>query len=323
MAAPLVASLLATVGVDAGPMTIPYYNPTPVSPFRGFFGGNSLSTFTASTADPFALASTYPLTSNEALQEPAYFLVISSSLLVNEGGSITFNVESNQFGLTLDWQVNGLVSAADFLSSGLSGSLSLDSNGFGTVSFTLASDLLTEGPEALRFALISEFVEVASAEVTVVDTSVAPTSSPPVRSFFGGFFSRLNDSLLQATSVPESVEINSLGIDSQSIHQEVLLGLFGSDLPLVTLDTGFNQHCKDLAPVCNKISPPGDASLSKYHAKGLSFGVEDFIAERIPQPAPEIDHLLLIHQVAGLSSVQPEGQDFLNLYGSVDQYALT
>jgi hypothetical protein len=318
-----VASLLATVGVDAGPMTIPYYNPTLVSPFRGFFGGNSLSTFTASTADPFALASTYPLTSNEALQEPAYFIVTPSSLLVNEGDSITFNVESNQFGLTLDWQVNGLVSAADFLSSGLSGSLSLDSNGFGTVSFALGSDLLTEGPEALRFGLISELVEVVSVEVTVADTSVAPTSSPPVGSFFRGFFSRFSGSSLQAVSVPDSVEITSLRNSSHSIRQEVLLGSFASDLPFLILDAGFNQHCNDLAPVCNKISALGDAGLSKYQVKGLSFAFEDFIAERIPQQAPEIDPLLLTHQVAGLSSVQPEIQDFLNLYGSVDQYALS
>jgi hypothetical protein len=267
------------------------------------------------------------LTSNdqppEAFQEPAYFSVTSSSLQVNEGGSISFNVESNQFGLTLDWQITGSVSVGDFLSPGLSGSLSLDSKGLGTVSLTLASDLLTEGPEVLRFALISELVEMASAEVTVVDTSVAPTFSPPVNPFFGGFFGRTKRSFLQNIYGPESVEVDSLVDNSQSIRREDLLGLFASDHPFAALSVGFFQQCFDIDLACDISSALGEVGLSRHEAIASSFAVGTFIAERITQLAPEIDTPLLPYQFAGLNSVQQEYQDFLNLYAPTDQYALT
>lgn len=113
---------------------------------------------------------------------PAVFISVTPNVSsVNEGGTVVFNVltdgVSNQ---TLFFSVIGGVSASDFTSGLLTGSFTL-TNGAGTFSLTLSSDLTTEGTETfqvqIRTGSTSGPTQLLSSTVTVNDTSLTPTAT--------------------------------------------------------------------------------------------------------------------------------------------------
>lgn len=111
-----------------------------------------------------------------SLNDPEFSIIAPNS--VNEGATLTFNIETDFFlGNTLYYSISG-ISDSDLSSGSRSGSLSLDGNGNASVSVTLDNDLSrNEGDETLRFSLRTGSIsgtEVANKSVTVRDTSQFP-----------------------------------------------------------------------------------------------------------------------------------------------------
>ena len=107
---------------------------------------------------------------------------------INEGQSVTFNIQSVGLeGESVPYTVSG-ISQADLSSGSVSASnIGINSNGLGSVAFTLANDLTTEGTETLTLTLGSEYQEYADENgyqqsVTINDTSLSPTVSSVSRS---------------------------------------------------------------------------------------------------------------------------------------------
>lgn len=105
--------------------------------------------------------------------------VTPTTLTVNEGSSVTFNVTSNQLSTTLYWTLNtvsGTINTSDFTGAAVSGSFSTDNTGAGSVTLTLANDVTTEGTESfqlqVRTGSISGTIIATSPTVTINDTSV-------------------------------------------------------------------------------------------------------------------------------------------------------
>lgn len=107
------------------------------------------------------------------------YTVIPGSSDVNEGSSITFNVDTTYVtnGTTLYYTLTGSTVAADFTDSSLSGSFTITSN-TGSFTKTLTNDVVTEGSEffhaEVRTGSTSGTIVATSTEVLVNDTSVSP-----------------------------------------------------------------------------------------------------------------------------------------------------
>ena len=121
---------------------------------------------------------------------PATYTVTPSVTSVNEGAGVTYTVNTTgvTIGSTLTYQLSG-VSSADVAGGGLTGNVSIGSNGQGSFTVNLVADQLTEGNETLAVQILNGTTSVATATpVTVVDTSkntVTPatyTVSPSVTS---------------------------------------------------------------------------------------------------------------------------------------------
>jgi hypothetical protein len=108
----------------------------------------------------------------------ATFTVTESSTAVNEGGSITFNLTGNNipagtYYYTI-YEVEGTVAAADFYSSAISGSFTVNNN-FGTKTLTLAEDRQTEGVDKFKYQVrrdsVTGTVIAESNTITIGDVS--------------------------------------------------------------------------------------------------------------------------------------------------------
>ena len=113
------------------------------------------------------------LAPQEPPPEPTYALT-SSTLTANEGGNVTFTLQTTNVaaGTSLPYTLSGTgITAADVAGGLLSGMVTINSSGVGTVTVTLASDAATEGGETLRMTIGSN---LAHRDVTVNDTSTAP-----------------------------------------------------------------------------------------------------------------------------------------------------
>jgi hypothetical protein len=110
---------------------------------------------------------------------PSY-LVSPSAGSINEGATLTTTISTTNVatGTTLYWSLTGSgITAGDFSSGSLSGSDQTDGSSQFTFAHTLSSDLTTEGTETLIIELFTDSirtVQVASASVTILDTSTTP-----------------------------------------------------------------------------------------------------------------------------------------------------
>lgn len=112
--------------------------------------------------------------------DPTY-LITPNITNVDEGGFVTFNVFTANFGSgTLYWTITGSATSSDFVT--YSGSVNID-NDFGTFSIQTTLDLTTEGTETfsvnLRTNSVTGTVVATSAPVTINDTSLLPNPVLP------------------------------------------------------------------------------------------------------------------------------------------------
>ncbi|MFM7311658.1 MAG: M10 family metallopeptidase [Cyanobium sp.] len=100
---------------------------------------------------------------------------------VNEGTSVSIDIATTPLtpGAPLVWQLSGAgISTADFLGlSSLMGRVSTDGAGTASLTLSIRSDALTEGPESLRIALFSDdglTRPLADLTLSLQDTSLTP-----------------------------------------------------------------------------------------------------------------------------------------------------
>jgi methionine-rich copper-binding protein CopC len=114
---------------------------------------------------------------------PASYAVSSSSSTVNEGGAVTFTIDTTnlEWGAALSYTLSG-INQADLASGALTGTAVVQqrgADGRATVTVELAADQLTEGAETLTLT-----VGGVSSPVAVIDTSLtADTTAPTVTTF--------------------------------------------------------------------------------------------------------------------------------------------
>jgi hypothetical protein len=105
---------------------------------------------------------------------PTYSL-FSNQATVNEGSSATFTLTTTNVasGTALTYSLSG-VSSSDLTSGSLSGTVTIGSNGTGTITIPIAADNLTEGSESVTVT-----VQGATASTFIADTSTTlkPTYS--------------------------------------------------------------------------------------------------------------------------------------------------
>ena len=114
---------------------------------------------------------------------PASYSVSASPTSINEGQSTTFTVTTSNVvaNTTVGYTLSG-VTTGDLSSGNLTGSITINSSGNGTVSFTFNNDATTEGSETATLTLDSTDSTGAStgapsASVTIADTSQGSSSS--------------------------------------------------------------------------------------------------------------------------------------------------
>jgi hypothetical protein len=100
---------------------------------------------------------------------PAYTL-IASSALVNEGASASFSLQTTNIasGFAVPYTISG-VSASDLSGGAISGAVTIDAMGKGTITLPTAEDKTTEGEETLTLTIQGQ-----SASVLIKDTSPTP-----------------------------------------------------------------------------------------------------------------------------------------------------
>ena len=109
----------------------------------------------------------------------------ASTAFINEGATATFTLSTTNVaaGTTISYSISG-ISALDVTGGSLSGSINVGINGQATISIPIAADNLTEGQETLTVTVRSpQAADVASANVTISDTSTAPEETTRVREF--------------------------------------------------------------------------------------------------------------------------------------------
>lgn len=135
---------------------------------------------------------------------PASYTITPSATAIEEGQSITFTIDTQnvEWGQSINYTVSNTgVSIQDFSSGSMSGSAVVTQkglNGTASVTFTLAQDMLTEGPETLTFnvgsvssQVIVKDASLAAAANTAIGTAgkdnFAWSPASTVKSFVGGY----------------------------------------------------------------------------------------------------------------------------------------
>jgi len=159
----------------------------------------------------------------QAILLPTYTVTPTASS-VNEGSSISFNVLTTNVsnGTTLYWTLNtvsGTINSSDFSGGAVSGSFTI-TNGIGSVTLTIATDLTTEGTESFQLQVrtdsTSGTVVVTSSTVTINDTSTTPinasggTVSTPGDGFRYHAFTSVGPSSFVVNSAPSGSSITVL-----------------------------------------------------------------------------------------------------------------
>ncbi len=158
---------------------------------------------------------------------PTYTLTPSASTIV-EGGSVTFTLTTTNVaaGTAIPYTLSGTgITSADIGGGSLTGSITVNASGSGTVSVTLSADGQTEGPEVLRLTLGGN---LAQAETTITDaTSTTPTYTltPSAASVTEGgtvTFTLATTNVAAGTAIPYT--LSGTGITSADIGGASLTG---------------------------------------------------------------------------------------------------
>jgi Ca2+-binding RTX toxin-like protein len=157
----------------------------------------------------------------------------------------------------------------------LTGTLVLDADGLATVSLDLAADQLTEGLESFSFIIFSNNVQVASVDVSINDTSVAPdASTPPVTDPLTGLvlWGSVGNSVVVGGSGDDSLAgVSETGLDPQYLGRgsvDTLTGGSGSDLFKLGDERGafyLGSAAKDFAHITDYIAGEDKIQLSRNY----------------------------------------------------------
>lgn len=110
------------------------------------------------------------------------YAVAAGATSNNEGTSATFTVTTTNVanGTVLNYTLSGTgITAAD-VTGGLTGTVTINNNGTGTITVLLAADTTTEGAETLKVDLATTAggTSMANASTIIADTSIASASIP-------------------------------------------------------------------------------------------------------------------------------------------------
>jgi hypothetical protein len=106
---------------------------------------------------------------------PIRYRLLPSITSQNEGGVVTYTTECSEPGAsTLYWRTIGNVTSVDFEDNILSGSVTLDNDGVGIISRTIAQDFVSEGNEQFYIQLYNtqDVVLSNSLPVNINDTTI-------------------------------------------------------------------------------------------------------------------------------------------------------
>jgi hypothetical protein len=140
----------------------------------------STTTSTTTTAGPTTTSTSTTTTTTIAV--PITYSIVPNITTAYEADTVTYTVTTTGIanGTTLYWSNAGTTSAADFAGGTNYGSVVINSN-VGYITRTLLNDLLTEGTETialkLRTGSISGTIVASAAIVSVIDTSLTPTTT--------------------------------------------------------------------------------------------------------------------------------------------------
>ena len=101
---------------------------------------------------------------------------ISESSGISEGQSITYTIDTQNIpdGTVLSWHNTGTTTSSDFIEEVASGTFIVN-NDVGTVTLSIVSDMITEGPETIVFSVVhSTAGELDSMSHNVIDSSIEP-----------------------------------------------------------------------------------------------------------------------------------------------------
>ena len=108
------------------------------------------------------------------LPEIPSYQITSSTVTVDEGKLVQFTLKTINVpaGTSIPYAITG-VDATDISPSSLTGVFNIGTDGLGSVSVSIAADLLTEGPETLVFSVAGQ-----TSSVIINDASVTPLKPP-------------------------------------------------------------------------------------------------------------------------------------------------
>lgn len=176
-----------------------------------------------SSSGPIVATSSTVLVYDTSGPSAPTFVVYPDKFSVNEGQSVTFTVETADFGTgTLYWTNSGTTTAVDFVNNVNAGTVSVV-NDNGSFTMNIVNDLTTEGTETiiaqLRTGSLTGPIVATASVVSVSDTSV----TPPVVTSKLYFRNNANSANINASTV------NGLWIRNQAntgwINKKGLSGL--------------------------------------------------------------------------------------------------
>jgi hypothetical protein len=163
----------STNGAGSGSVALTLANDATVEGTESF----QLQVRTGSTSGTI-IATSSTVTVNDT--STVAYVTPSTTSLVSEGSTVTFDVVSGISSTTLYWTLNtisGTINTSDFTGAAVSGSFSTDGGGRGSVALTLANDLATEGTESfqlqVRTVSTSGTILATSPTIAINDTSTS------------------------------------------------------------------------------------------------------------------------------------------------------
>lgn len=250
--------------------------------------------------------------------EPTYSLTASSAS-VNEGGSLTFHLQTTDVsaGTQIAYALSG-VSAADVAGGVLAGTITLAADGKGSVSVALLADALTEGAETLTLTLADD---LGSQAVTVNDTSLTPPPQPTYA------LSASAASVNEGSAVTITLETTQLAVGSSVSYTLSGTGITSADLGGAPLSGAFTLDSQGRASLTLNLSADSLTEGAEQLRLRL-FGNVDQIDVLVndtsltPPPAGTPDLVLISNNMSNSGAHAPatpaEGEISLNTYLSYD-----
>ena len=135
----------------------------------------------ATTSDSWTTTLSCASGGGGGLAGAATYAIVPSVTSVNEGGTVVFTITTTNVGngTSLYYTTTGSVVDADFNDNSIFGTVVINNN-TATITKVIKADVTTEGPESfalqLRIQSYSGTVVATSSTVTIVDSSVTPTT---------------------------------------------------------------------------------------------------------------------------------------------------